>query len=219
MDNFTASQGPASGQVSQAPNNVTNKGRDDSWGFGISLGWQGQLTDSLTVGVVYNSEVSMDDFSDYKGLLSEGGNLDVPENYGIGIAWKATDQLLVGFDVQQINFSDVKSIGNELNSGPNNSGNPMFNPANYLGTNNGSGFGWDDMTVYKLGGEYQWNKQLTLRAGYSYADQPISKSETMFNILAPAVIEEHASLGMTYVLPQGSEISMYYYHAFSNKVT
>ena len=94
----------------------------------------------------------------------------------------------------------------------------MMTPGSQLGDNNGSGFGWDDMTVYKLSAEYQWNKELTLRAGWSHADQPISKDQTMMNILAPATIEDHGTIGMTYVLPQGSEISMFYMHAFEKKV-
>jgi len=218
LSSFEASGGPMTGQVSQAPNKLSGKGRDDAWGFGLSLGWQGQLTDKLTVGVVYNSEVDMDEMDDYSGLLAEDGSLDMPENYGIGLAFQATDQLLLAFDVQQINYGDVKSMANPLQSGPGNSGMNMFNPANYLGTKNGSGFGWDDMTVYKLGTEYMVNDQLTLRAGYSHSDMPISKDQTFFNILAPAVIEDHISVGMTYILPHGSEFSMFYMHAFEEKL-
>ncbi len=219
LDAFTSSTGPANGQVSYAPNRLSGKGRDDSWGFGLSVGWQGSfMDDRLNVGLVYNSEIDMDEMDQYQGLFAEQGNLDIPENYGIGIAFKATKELLLGFDVQQINFSDVNSIGNSLQSGPGNTGGNMFNPAFYLGNNNGSGFGWNDMTVYKLGAEYQWNDNLRLRAGYSHADQPIDKDQTMFNILAPAVIEDHATIGMTYALPSGSEISMFYMHAFEEEV-
>jgi len=205
---------------SSAPGRVTGKGRDDSLGFGLSLGWQGQLTDQLTIGVVYNSKINMDEIDDYKGMLAEQGDLDVAENYGIGLAFQATDQLLIGFDIQQINYSDVDSIGNTLQRGDcgTGAGDGGCMMVNQLGTNNGSGFGWDDMTVYKLGAEYKWNQQLTLRAGYSHADQPIDKDQTFFNILAPAVIEDHATIGMTYVLPNESEISMFYMHAFENKV-
>ena len=203
--NFTAS-----------PGKVTRKGRDDSWGFGLSAGWQGQLTDRLTLGVVYNSKIDMDEMDDYKGLLAEQGDLDIAENYGIGLAFQATDQLNLAFDVQQINYSDVDSISNKLQSGM--GGMAMMMPGQRLGDNKGSGFGWDDMTVYKLGAEYQVNDALTLRAGYSHADQPISKDQTFFNILAPAVIEDHATIGMTYKLPNGSEISMFYMHAFEEKV-
>ena len=42
----------------------------------------------------------------------------------------------------------------------------------------GQGFGWKDINVYKVGASYQLNPQLTLRAGYSHNDQPISESQT-----------------------------------------
>ncbi len=213
---FPAPMVPMDPQISQAPNNLSGKGRDDSFGFGYSLGWQGQFGDRFTVGLVYNSEIDMDEFDEYKGLFAENGSFDVPENYGLGLAFQATDSLLLAFDVQQINYSKVNSIGNSIQSG--NNGNDMFNPANFLGTKNGSGFGWNDMTVYKLAAEYQVNKELTLRTGYSHSDQPIDKDQTMFNILAPAVIEDHFTIGMTYVLPNESEISMFYMHAFENSV-
>jgi long-chain fatty acid transport protein len=216
LNAFTNTGGPFNGQVSQAPNKLSGKGRDDAWGFGLSVGWQGQITDRFTLGVVYNSEIDMDEFDDYKGLFSEDGSLDIPENYGIGMAFQATSDLSLGFDVQQINYSDVKAIANNIQSG--NGGFNMVNPANYLGTNGGSGFGWDDMTVYKLGAEYQMNDNLLLRAGWSHSDQPISKDQTMFNILAPATIEDHGTIGMTYTLPTGSQISMFYMHAFEEKV-
>jgi len=213
---FPGPMAPMDPQTSQAPHHLRGKGRDDAWGFGVSLGWQGQLTDRLSVGVVYNSEIDMDEMKEYEGLFAEDGSLDVPENYGIGVAFQATDSLLLGFDIQQINYSGVKSISNTLQGG--NYGSDMFVPSNYLGTKNGSGFGWNDMTVYKLGAEYQHNEQLTLRAGWSHADQPIDKDQTMFNILAPAVIEDHVTIGMTYALAHGSELSLFYMHAFSNEV-
>ena len=40
-----------------------------------------------------------------------------------------------------------------------------------------------DINVYKGGASYQLNPQLTLRAGYSHNDQPISESQTFLNIL------------------------------------
>ena len=35
------------------------------------------------------------------------------------------------------------------------------------------------------------------RAGYSIGDQPIQSSEVLFNIVAPAVIKEHLTFGLT----------------------
>ena len=36
-----------------------------------------------------------------------------------------------------------------------------------------------------------------MRAGYSRNNQPVPESQVLFNILAPAVVEEHFTLGLT----------------------
>ena len=57
-----------------------------------------------------------------------------------------------------------------------------------------------------------------MRAGYNHSTQPIRKSETLFNILAPGVVQDHVTLGATYVLPNNGELSFAYMHAFEEKV-
>jgi long-chain fatty acid transport protein len=94
----------------------------------------------------------------------------------------------------------------------------LFVGACQLGNNNGAGFGWDDVTAYKLGVSYDFSKNLTLRAGYSTTDQPIPKSQTFFNILAPAVVEDHVTLGGTWTLENKHELTFAYMHAFEKKV-
>ena len=106
------------------------------------------------------------------------------------------------FDIQQINYTDIASISNANNSS-----------MGALGTSNGRGFGWEDMTVYKLGGEFEVNSNLVMRAGYSTTDQPIGANDTSFNLLAPAVIEEHYTFGVTYTMANKSEINAFLMYA------
>jgi long-chain fatty acid transport protein len=87
------------------------------------------------------------------------------------------------------------------------------------GLSNGPGFGWRDATVFKLGASYNINESLTLRAGYNHTDQPIKHSEVLFNVLAPAVVQDHLTLGGTYKVSDKSELSFNYVHAFSNTVS
>ena len=65
---------------------------------------------------------------------------------------------------------------------------------------------------------YQASETLTLRAGFSHSDQPISRKETFFNILAPGVIEQHASVGATWQLDQRNALTFAYTHAFGEWV-
>lgn len=205
LQNFTAPVGSPF-QVSAYPTKVTNNDHDSSWGYGIGIGWTGQITPTLSLGAAYHSKTSMQEFDDYKGLFAEKGGFDIPENYGIGFAWKATPALLIAGDIQQINYGSVKSIAN--------SGNNLA----LLGTKNGPGFGWDDMTVYKLGVAYDFDKNLTLRGGYSWTDGPYDGDQTMFNILAPGIVEQHLTLGATWRLATGGEVTVAYMHAFEETV-
>ncbi len=188
------------------PGTGANLGYDTSDGWGLRLGWTGKITDTITLGATYATKMKMSKFDKYKGLFAEQGDFDIPENYGIGIAVKATPQLTVAFDVQQINYSNVRAIANTGNTSA------------FLGQDNGPGFGWRDMTVYKLGANYAFSKDLTLRAGYSTGRQPIPTNETFFNTLAPGVIESHLTLGGTWTLANKDELTVGYMHGFKNTV-
>jgi long-chain fatty acid transport protein len=207
------------GFAMMSPSLATNIGSDDAFGFGVRVGYLGKITPTITIGAAYASKMDFEEFDDYAGLFAEQGDFDIPENYNLGVAWQATPQFKVALDYQRINYSDINSVANPLLP------NLMTAP---LGADNGAGFGWDDIDVWKLGMEYKYSQQLTLRAGYSHTDSPISSSndpassdfsETTFNMLAPAVIEDHITLGFTYTLASGNEVTMAYMHGFENEVS
>ncbi len=194
---------------SVSPGNITDRGNDTTTGWGLRLGWTGHVADNVTLGATYASKIK-GKFSAYQGLFAEGGEFDIPENYGVGIAVKAMPQLTVGADVKQINYSKSRSVGNNVDC--------FFAGTCQLGAANGPGFGWRNTTVYKLAASYEYSKNLTLRAGYSYNKQPISQNQTFFNILAPGVVEDHLTLGATWILANRNELSLAYMHAFNKDV-
>ncbi len=201
--------------VSSSPADLTNKGYDESTGVGVRIGWMGKLTNTVTVGAAYSPKMDMSKFDGYRGLFANAGEFDIPENYNIGIAVQATPKTLVAFDIQQINYGGVTSIANGvLNS-------LRAPPANPLGSPGGSGFRWEDMTVFKLGIEYQYNRDWTLRGGVSYGKSPIGNTadHVSFNIIAPGVIETHVTLGFTYRTAGGGELNFSYMRALTNTVT
>ncbi|HRK77625.1 MAG TPA: outer membrane protein transport protein [Thiobacillus sp.] len=195
------------GPISSDPTNLTNRGTDDSFGYGVRIGYMGKISPTVTIGAAYASKMKFDEFSKYKGLFAEQGGFDIPENYNLGVAWQATPAVKLALDYQRISYSDVNSINN-----------PSTNQAQ-LGADNGPGFGWDDIDVWKLGVEYKYSQQLTLRAGYNHGDNPIQARDVTFNILAPGVVKDHATLGFTYTLASGNELTMSYMHAFKHDVS
>lgn len=186
-------------------NNLSDIDYDTSTGAGLKLGWIGKMSDELTLAAAYQTKTRMSKFDKYRELFAEQGDFDIPANFTVGLAYKATPEATMTLDVQRINYSDVASIAN-----PNN----MNGADTQLGNNDGKGFGWEDMTIVKLGMSYQYNKDLVLRAGLSTGDHPIPSTETRFNVIAPAVIEDHLTLGATWTLANGAELSGYYMHAF-----
>jgi long-chain fatty acid transport protein len=196
--------------VSSSPGSVTNNGYDDSTGWGVRIGWMGQVSPTVTLGATYQSKTSMSKFDKYKGLFANQGEFDIPENYGVGIAWKASPALTIGGDVVQIQYGDIAAVGNPVDC--------LFAGACQLGSTNGAGFGWQNTTVFKLGVTYELNPQVTLRAGYVTLDQPIPQSQTFFNILAPGVVEDHITLGATWKMGGNGELTLMYMHAFENEV-
>lgn len=184
-----------------APGSVTNNGYDSSTGFGLRLGYQGKLSDSLTVGVSYSHKMDMTTFDQYKGLFAGSGDFDIPENYSVGLAYHPNSVWTVALDYQRINYSGVASIAN------------ASMPKAPLGAANGPGFGWQDVDVFKLGVEYQYSPQIELRAGYNHGKNPISSHDVTFNIVAPGVIQTHVTAGMTYILNKDTELSLSYMHA------
>jgi long-chain fatty acid transport protein len=208
LQNFTAPSG--ANQSSISPSNVTDKGTANSSGWGAHVGWLGQVTDKISLGAHYQTKISMGNFTQYSGLFAGGGSFDIPARFGAGIALKAVDNLTLALDVEKVQYSQVASVGNPLSN--------LF-AGNLLGTANGPGFGWQDVTSYKLGAIYKVNSQWTLRAGYDYNSQPIPSSQTFFNILAPGVVQQQASLGATYSLNKAWDISGFYSHAFNHQVS
>jgi long-chain fatty acid transport protein len=194
---------------SASPGNVSNRGYDDSTGFGVRVGWTGQVSPMVTLGATYQTKTKMSEFDKYSGLFANQGDFDIPENYGAGIAVKASPRLTVAADVLRINYNDIPAVGNPVDS--------LFT-GTPLGSTNGPGFGWQNTTVFKIGLAYEMKPGTTLRAGYVTLDQPIPASQTFFNILAPGVVEDHLTLGLTVETSKTSELSFMYMHAFEKKV-
>lgn len=211
---------------------LTGNGFDYSYGAGVKLGWLGEfMDDKLTVGLTYASRTWMTKLDKYKGLFAEQGDFDIPESYGIGIAVKPKKNLVVAADVLRINYADIASIGNRgpgLNPdgfGPLLGVPPMDTSATLgpcptnpycIGNDQGMGFGWDNMTVYKLGVQYGVNNRLQIRAGYNYGKTPISNDQLAFNTAAPATVEHHYSVGFTYKANDNLEVSGTYMYVASN---
>jgi len=215
---FTETLNASGGTV--FPDSLSNNSHDKAYGLGAKVGFQYELTATLDIAASYQNKIGMSKFKDYSDLFAKNGSFDIPADFKAGITFHPNEGLSFSVDVEHIWYSDVDSVGNPFSNlfmCP--GANPMATSTDTcLGGNKGAGFGWEDMTVLKLGSQWSSGNGWTWRVGYSTGDQPIPESEVMFNILAPGVIEDHITAGFTRELTSGNEFSMSFMYAPNNKV-
>ena len=193
---------------SSDPANLTGNSFSTAYGFGFKVGYQGKWLDDLSFGAAFQSKIYMSEFDRYAGLFAQAGDFDVPANWQAGFAFTPGDwKFLV--DVKQILYGDVKSIAN-----------PMFPNlmTAQLGNEEGAGFGWKNILIFKYGVMYSGFCGWDLMAGYSISQNPVSEENILFNILAPGVIENQVTLGVTKKLAKSHEISVAFMYGFENSI-
>jgi long-chain fatty acid transport protein len=218
--------------LSLYPSDLSGNVNSLAWGLGAKVGYQGEVADGVRVGISYQSKISMGEFDEYQGLFAEGGDFDIPSTYTLGVSFDVGKTGVIVADYQRINYTDVASLSNPIQNltggGCLDSLNatilagsfPTFQPASgatCLGGPDGAGFGWEDIGILKLG--FQWTAaNIDWRLGYSHSDQPIPDDQTLFNILAPAVIQDHVTGGMTLPVGKSQEFNLSLMYAIEESV-
>ena len=198
------------GQGDMVVNNF-NLGRVSSgFGFGLSFGILYDFNDMLTFGASYKSRQYFTDleyqlaFGDIDMSAFGGGplpagtyklDLDFPQQASVGLAVHATQAFTVAVDVKWINWSDTMD---KLSvKGPGAAEFPM-NP------------GWEDQTVYAIGVAYRVSPSMNVRGGYNYAKAPFDEDKVSSNLILPAIVETHYTVGMDYSLNNHWELALHY---------
>ena len=145
----------------------------------------------------------------YAAQYNITNDFEVPMSVGFGCMYAPEKNFRLGFDIEWINWSSsAKSMKLTMTGGQN----PNINLLLGQGGANQSALvvdfplNWKDAILVKFGGEYDVNKNFTLRAGYSYGNNPIPTS-TVVPII-PAVLEHHISAGTTFNLTERAQINL-----------
>jgi long-chain fatty acid transport protein len=177
------------------------------FGLGLSLGLLYDLTDNLTIGASYKSK---QEFSDLEYQLAAGDitnmgtplpagtyklDLDFPQQAAVGVAFRPTSQWTISADLKWINWSQTMDKlavngppGIKVNMDP----------------------GWKDQTVYALGVAYAVNEKVNLRAGYNFASTPFDEDKVSSNLILPAIVESHYTLGADFRLNNRWDLGFHY---------
>jgi long-chain fatty acid transport protein len=177
------------------------------FGLGFGVGLLYDVNDSVTVGFNYKSkqQFSAMEYQLGYGDISNGSfqgpagtyklDLDFPQQAAVGVAVHPNKKLTVSGDLKWIDWSDT--MGKLAVEGPGGVKVPM-DP------------GWNDQTVYALGVAYALNNKMDLRAGYNYAKSPFGSNEVSHNLILPAIVETHYTVGMDYSLNNHWELALHY---------
>ena len=180
--------------ISSSPGDLTNRHIDYSYGGGVRAGAMANLAPGFRLAVAGSTPMWMSKLDKYQGLFAEQGGFNIPASVTAGLAWDAAPDWTLMLDYKHIFYSAVASVGRSTTA-------PFP-----LGSSNGPGFGWSDVDAVSVGAEWRATPDFTLRAGYARNTNPIGAEDVTLNILAPGVVTDHITGGLSYRVTQNSTI-------------
>ena len=128
---------------------------------------------------------------------------DYPMIVSVGAAYAGFDRLLLAVDLRYIDYQNTKGFG----------------PAGFDSTGAGTGLGWQSVFLVALGAQYQLTDCVSVRAGYSYNQNPIPDAVSSINVESPPIWQHVIYLGASYKLTPSCTLSASYLHAFHNSIS
>lgn len=199
-------------------NNSAFTGKANSTGWAGKLGMTYKVNSQLTLGATYHAKTTLGDLStnaaqmvmvDNANSLGGGAgvaytlngsvkvvNFQFPEVFGFGMAYQATDDLMVAADYKKIGWKSVMQNFHMTFTSADMGGlsMDMKMPQN-----------WKDQDVLNLGVAYRTSPALILRAGANLANNPVP--DNTVNPLFPATVTNHFMAGAGYTVSQTSEVN------------
>lgn len=122
----------------------------------------------------FRSRIAMDAFQNYRGIYGAPGDLDIPAQARVGIAWQASPQTQWRVGMDRIMYSSVKPfVSSSL---------PRRLLA-VLGDGASPGFRWHDLDIYSATLAHQVNTTDHWNLRYSTGEQPHATSPLLDRVL------------------------------------
>lgn len=193
-------------------------GKANSLGYAGKLGVTYKVNGQLAVGATYHAKTSLGDmtadgaqltFIDNDGTMGGAAgdrypltgkvsivDFQFPEVYGFGLAYQATNDLMVAADYKRIGWASVMKNFHMTFTSTDMGGiaMDMKMPQN-----------WTDQDVIQMGFAYKTTKDLTLRAGFNLSSNPVP--DNTVNPLFPATVKSHYTAGVGYNIDNTSAVN------------
>jgi len=190
-------------------------GESHNYGFGARLGALYRMG-AVALGATYTtpqpvSHQRIYDF-DMNGVFDDL-DLGLPQKFGVGVAWTASDRFLVETDVRWLNWSDAKGYED---------------------------FDWEDQWVYCAGARWKPSERTAVRFGYNYGKNVVGGHDgwdpggmttfqgqmmstfgyEYFRVIGfPAIVEHHVTLGAGVQLTDNFTLNLGYVRGLENTLT
>jgi long-chain fatty acid transport protein len=191
-----------------------------SVGVGATFGLKFTPVKRVTLGAAYETRSWFQDFSFtvperpnpfMPGTTIPGGTdtlaFDQPQSATVGVSVTPVDALLVGVDLQWIDWSSTMGDGlPAYSSDASATGAMPFD------------MGWSDQWVVKVGAQVMPTARLALRAGYNYGQMPLDPDRAFENLAFPAVSEHHVTAGAGYAFSDRLAVNVAWVYALNAKL-
>ena len=179
-------------------------------GAGWNVGVLYKMTPDISIGASYRSSVAIDANGtsafdpNYAPLhLPQGGvsvSLKLPATGYLGVAYKVNDDIEVEADYQYIGWSSYNQLVFKFQA----DGSTVTQPKNYNNT-----------YILRLGGEYKYNDDLRLRAGYYYDHSPVDAAYV--DPLLPDANRSGLNIGFGYNITKQFNVDVAYLFILFNE--
>jgi long-chain fatty acid transport protein len=203
-------------------------GKAHSTGWAGKLGMTYKVNTQLTLGATYHTKTELGDMEadgarmlmivdagtpGVSTMATLTGKIKIvdfqwPETYGVGLAYQATDKLMLAADYKRIAWASVMKNFHMVFTSADMGG---------IGIDMKLPQEWKDQDVWMLGLAYQTTDALILRAGVNIADNPVPDS--LMHPLFPAIVKNHYTAGFGYRFSKASSIDFAYSYAPEVEVT
>ena len=165
---------------------------------GFKLGMQYRVTPTLTLAAAYTEKTELPMtggtlVADYAALGKvKYANASVkgfalPREVAVGLAFKPTDEWLLSFKLNWLNWDDAINDITLRATKPNNAAAPAVYPFPVAAAD------WKDQWVVATGVAYKWDDRTTLYAGHNYGKNPIPRQNS--SPLLAGILEHHLTFG------------------------
>jgi long-chain fatty acid transport protein len=130
-------------------------------------------------------------------------DFDFPMIASVGTAYTGFERLLIATD---LHFVDYRNTNGFRHTG--------FDKRGAL-----RGLGWQNVFALGLGAQYLLTDTISLRAGYTFAMNPVGNEVTTFNLASTTIVQHSLSLGASYDVTSTFKLSIAYVHYFQNSIS